>query len=216
MNVIFLLNGFLDKEYDSQFFKKYNCIVCVDGGYEHFLKLKIGKDPDYIIGDFDSITNMEERCKNIDKNKVIFKDNQDETDSEFALKFILQKYSNQEIKNIDFIYAISTTRIDHLFCNTLLLKQVASTINSKIITKTQEFFLLRDKVDIIGHAGRTLSVIPITKIKGLNIKGCKWDLENTDLNFGFIGGISNIVEKDNAEISVKEGECIIVITYELH
>ena len=65
MNFIFLLNGFLDKEYDSQFFKKYNCIVCVDGGYEHFLKLKIGKDPDYIIGDFDSITNMEERCKNI-------------------------------------------------------------------------------------------------------------------------------------------------------
>ena len=103
-----------------------------------------------------------------------------------------------------------------MFCNTLLLKQIPSNINSKIITKTQEFFLLRNKVEIIGQTGKTLSVIPITEIKGLNIKGCKWELENTDLNFGFIGGISNIVDKDNAEISVKEGECIIVITFELH
>lgn len=216
MNFIFLLNGIFDKEYDQSFFEKYNYIVCVDGGYEHFLKLKLNKEPDYIIGDFDSITNIEDKIKNIDKNKVIFKDNQDETDSEFALKTILLKYSKQNIKNIDFIYSISTTRIDHLFCNTLLLKQIPSNINSKIITKTQEFFLLRNKVEIIGQTGKTLSVIPITEIKGLNIKGCKWELENVDLNFGFIGGISNIVDKDNAEISVKEGECIIVITFELN
>jgi thiamine pyrophosphokinase len=74
---------------------------------------------------------------------------------------------------------------------------------------------LRNKADIIGHAGKTLSVIPVTNVKGLTIKGCKWDLDNSDLNFGFIGGISNIVEKDKAEIYLKEGECIIVITNEL-
>ena len=215
MNFIFLLNGDLDKEYDINFFKKYNCIVCIDGGYEKFLKLNLNIQPDYIIGDFDSINNMESKIKNIDKNKIIFKDNQDETDTEYALKFILQKYSNQDIKNIDFIYGASTSRIDHLFCNALLLKQVPLNVNSKIITKTQELFLLRNKVDIIGHVGRTLSVIPITNVKGLCIKGCKWDLDNTNLNFGFIGRISNIVDKDNAEISVKEGECFIVITLEL-
>ena len=215
MNFIFLLNGNFDKEYDLNFFKKYNCIVCIDGGYEKFLKLNLSIEPDYIIGDFDSITNMDAKIKNYDKNKVIFKDNQDETDTEYALKFILKKYSVEKIKNIDFIYAVSSSRIDHVLCNTLLLKQIPLNINSKIITKTQEFFLLRKKADIIGHVGRTLSVIPITNIKGLNIKGCKWDLENTDLNFGFIGGISNIVEKENAEISLNEGECIIVITFEL-
>ena len=215
MNFIFLLNGNFDKEYDLNFFKKYNCIVCIDGGYEKFLKLNLSIEPDYIIGDFDSITNMDAKIKNYDKNKVIFKDNQDETDTEYALKFILKKYSVEKIKNIDFIYAVSSSRIDHVLCNTLLLKQIPLNINGKIITKTQEFFLLRKKADIIGHVGRTLSVIPITNIKGLNIKGCKWDLENTDLNFGFIGGISNIVEKENAEISLNEGECIIVITFEL-
>ena len=215
MNFIFLLNGDFDKEYDINFFKKYNRIVCIDGGFEKFLKLNLNIEPDYIIGDFDSINNMDSKTKNIDKKKIIFKDNQDETDTEYALKYILKNYSNEQIKSIDFIYSASTSRIDHLLCNILLLKQVPLNINSKIITKTQEIFLLRNKVDIIGHVGRTLSVIPITNVKGLTIKGCKWDLDNTDLNFGFVGGISNIVDKDDAEISLKEGECIIVITFEL-
>ena len=214
MSFVFLLNGDLDKEYDINFFKKYNYIVCIDGGYEKFLKLKLNIEPDYLIGDFDSISNMNDKTKNLPKDKIIFKDNQDEIDTEFALKFILKKY-NDKVKIIDFIFAVSTSRVDHLFCNTLLLKKVPLNVNSKIITKTQEFFLLRNKVDIIGHTTRTLSVIPITNVKGLSIKGCKWDLDNVYLDFGFIGGISNIVEKDPAEISLKEGECIIVISYEI-
>ena len=215
MNFIILLNGTFEKEYDENFFKNYNKIICIDGGYEHFLKLKLNIVPDYVIGDFDSISNFDDKLKNFDKNKVIFKDNQDETDTEYAIKFILKTYKNQEIKNIDFIYAVSTTRIDHLLCNIFLLKQIPLNINSKVITKTQEFFLLRNKTIIKDQVGRTLSVIPITNVKGLTIKGCKWDLDNNDLNFGFIGGISNIIEKDKAEISLKEGECIIVITFEL-
>ena len=199
MNFIFLLNGDFDKEYDMTFFQKYNCIVCVDGGYDKFLKLNLNIQPDYIIGDFDSISS---KIKNIDKNKVIFKDNQDETDSEFALKFILKQYSKEKINIIDFIYSISTSRVDHLLCNALLLKQIPLNIKSKIITKDQEITLLRNKIDIFGKKGKTLSVIPITNIKGLTIKGCKWDLENTNLNFGFIGGISNIIDKDNAEINL--------------
>ena len=73
---------------------------------------------------------------------------------------------------------------------------------------------MRNKVNIKDKIGKTLSVIPITNVKGLTIKGCKWDLENSEANFGFIGGISNIVEKNNAEISLKEGECVIVISNE--
>lgn len=215
ISFIFILNGDLDKEYDISFFKNYNYIVCIDGGFEKFLKLNLNIEPDYLIGDFDSIANMEEKTRKFPKDKIIFKDNQDEGDTEFALKYILKKYSNEKIKNIDFIYATSTSRIDHLFCNTFLLKQVPLNINSKIITKTQEIFLVRNKAEIKGHATRTLSVIPLTNIKGLTIKGCKWELDNVETNFGFIGGISNIVEKDPAEISVKEGECLVVISYEI-
>ena len=215
MSFVFLLNGDFDKKYDLNFFKKYNYIVCIDGGFEKFLKLNLNIDPDYIIGDFDSISNMKEKTINISKDKIIFKDNQDENDTEFALKYILKKYPNEKIKNIDFIFATSTSRVDHLFCNTILLKKIPLDISSKIITKTQEIFLVRNKAEIIGQKTKTLSVIPITDVKGLCIKGCKWEMNNVDLNFGFIGGISNIIEKDPVEISVKDGECIIVITHEI-
>ena len=215
MNFIFILNGEFDTKYELNFFSNYNKIICIDGGYLNFQKLNLNLKPDYIIGDFDSIGKIDIINQNTDKPKVIFKDNQDETDSEFAVKYILKNYSNNDIKNIDFIYAVSTSRIDHLFCNAYLLKKIPININSKIITKYQDIFLLRNSINIKEKEGKTLSVIPITNVKGLTIKGCKWDLENTDLSVGFIGGISNIIEQNLAEISLKEGECIIVITYEL-
>ena len=215
MNFIFILNGEFDTKYELNFFSNYNIIICIDGGYLNFQKLNLNLKPDYIIGDFDSIGKIDIINQNTDKPKVIFKDNQDETDSEFAVKYILKNYSNNDIKNIDFIYAVSTSRIDHLFCNAYLLKKIPININSKIITKYQDIFLLRNSINIKEKEGKTLSVIPITNVKGLTIKGCKWYLENTDLSVGFIGGISNIIEQNLAEISLKEGECIIVITYVL-
>ena len=51
ISFIFILNGDLDKEYDISFFKNYNYIVCIDGGFEKFLKLNLNIEPDYLIGD---------------------------------------------------------------------------------------------------------------------------------------------------------------------
>ena len=213
MNFIFILNGEVDQEYDLNFFQNYNYIICVDGGYIHFQKNKLNIKPDYIIGDFDSLGNVDIKNQSNEKTKVILKDNQDETDAEFALKYILKEYSSKNINKIDFIYSISTSRFDHAFCNTLLLKQIPENIKARMLTKSQEMFLLRNKVIIENKVGKTLSIIPITNVKGLNIKGCKWNLENTDVNFGFVGGISNIIEENKVEISLKEGECLVVITY---
>ena len=213
MNFIFILNGEVDQEYDLNFFQNYNYIICVDGGYIHFQKNKLNIKPDYIIGDFDSLGNVDIKNQSNEKTKVILKDNQDETDAEFALKYILKEYSDKNISIIDFIYSISTSRFDHSLCNIFLLKQIPINIKARMLTSTQEMFLLRNKVVIEDKAGKTLSIIPITNVKGLKIDGCKWNLENTDVNFGFIGGISNIIEENKAEISLKEGECLVVITY---
>ncbi len=210
MRFIILLNGEIDQQYDISFFKNYDYIICVDGGFNHFSNLNLDIEPNYIIGDLDSI---DIKKHNIEQNKIIFKDNQDELDSEFAIKFILNKYKVENIDSIDFIYATSMNRMDHVFANILLLKKVPNLISSKIITKYQEFFLCKKLCYIHGKLGKTLSVIPLTNIKELNIKGCKWELENKNYDFGFIGGISNIIEKNNVEISLKEGECLVIITY---
>ena len=208
MRVILILNGEIDKKYSSSFFKQYDLIVCVDGGYNNFKQLNLPFKPHFIIGDLDSITDKQ-ALNNFDKHQIIFKDNQDETDSQFAIKFLLNKYKN--VSNIDFIYCSSSERLDHLFCNILLLKQIPKKILGKIITKTQEIYLLRNNIKIENKIQKTLSIIPITDIQSISTSGLKWQLNTVNLSFGFIGGISNIIEKETATIELKKGECLLII-----
>ena len=210
IKVILILNGEIDKKYSSSFFKQYDLIVCIDGGYNNFTQLNLPIKPHYIVGDLDSIKDKRE-LKQFDKQQIIFKDNQDETDSQFAIKFLLKKYK-QQITNIDIIYFSSADRLDHLFCNVLLLKQIPKNITVKMITKQQEIYLLRDSITINNNMNKTLSIIPLTNIKSIKTTGLKWQLNSVDLKFGFVGGISNIIETQKATIEINKGECLIVIS----
>ena len=120
-----------------------------------------------------------------------------------------KNYSN--INCIDFIYSISLDRIDHTLCNILLLKQIPLNVNSKIITLNQEIYLIRNKIEFLNKKNRTLSIIPLTFVENIKTNGLKWELNNVNLQFGFIGGISNIIEKDNASICLNKGECIVIL-----
>ena len=205
---LLILNGFNQGIHSKTLFSQYDYIICCDGGF-NILKEKYSSiEPNLIIGDFDSIINKDE-LKNFPENKIIFKNNQDETDAEFALKHILKNYSN--INCIDFIYSISLDRIDHTLCNILLLKQIPLNVNSKIITLNQEIYLIRNKIEFLNKKNKTVSIIPLTFVENIKTNGLKWELNNVNLQFGFIGGISNIIEKDNASICLNKGECIVIL-----
>ena len=119
MNILLILNGSFETEYTKDFFDLYDKIICIDGGYSNLKKLNLNIIPDLIIGDFDSIKEIED-LNNFPKEKKIYKDNQDETDIEFAIRMIISKYNN--LKEINMIYCISNDRIDHLLGNILILK----------------------------------------------------------------------------------------------
>jgi thiamine pyrophosphokinase len=205
---LLILNGFNEGMHSKTLFSQYDYIICCDGGYNTLKEKYSSIEPNLIIGDFDSIINKEE-LKNFPENKIIFKNNQDETDAEFALKYILKNYSN--ISCIDFIYSISLDRIDHTLCNILLLKQIPLDINSKIITLNQEIYLIRNKIEFLNKKNKTVSIIPLTFVENIKTNGLKWELNNVNLQFGFIGGISNIIEKDNASICLNKGECVVIL-----
>ena len=210
MKVLFILNGYKDYSFPQTFFNDYDKIICVDGGYNSYSELNVGKEPDYVIGDFDSIKDKSILKMKFKKEQIIYKDNQDETDSQFAIKSILTLYPNQ-IKEIHFIFFTSQDRIDHLLCNILLMKQVPTNIKVKLITKGEEMYLLTKRLEINGMEGKTLSVIPITNVKNIRSEGLKWPYEGIDINFGFIGGISNVIESDKAILEINEGECVVVL-----
>ena len=208
MKILLILNGIKEANYSKDFFQSYDKIICIDGGYSNLKALNLNIKPDLIIGDFDSITDIED-LNSFSKESKIFKDNQDETDIEYAIKILLSKYNN--INELDMIYCISNDRIDHLIGNILILKKIPNSIKAKIITKNQTIYYLKNYLEINNKKGKTLSIIPMTNVEKIKSEGLKWKLDSVNLMFGFVGGISNIIEEDKVIISLEKGECTIII-----
>jgi thiamine pyrophosphokinase len=208
MKILFILNGEFVDELSDEFLRRYDKIVCVDGGLNNFEKIKTNIIPDYIIGDFDSVdVNVFKKYKN--KSKIIKKDNQDESDLVFALKNIVSDIKN--INNID-ICCATGGRIDHTLCSILTLKQIDTKIKSCIVGNDCIVYLFKNnKIEINVKVGQTISLIPLTNIVNINTQGFKWELNGIDLQFGFVNGISNIALNKNISVSIEKGECLIII-----
>lgn len=206
MKILIIANGSINKTEKYQtLISNSDKIICVDGGLNNFAKINNDfSKVDYLIGDLDSAT--PENIKQIPQDKIIKKDNQDESDLEFAFKFIQTNFPKEELTLIGAI----GNRLDYTFANVLALKTL-SNANIKIISDNEEVFLVKDKLDIQNKAGKTISVIPITNIKGLNYKGLQWTLTNQNLNFGWINGVSNVVIDDNAKIWLESGEVLVFV-----
>lgn len=70
---------------------------------------------------------------------------------------------------------------------------------------------------IAGRVGQTVSLIPIMgPVKGIKTEGFKWELgKGIDrLDYNFVG-LSNVLEKEQARISLQEGYLICVLTHHI-
>ncbi len=198
MKVLFILNGEYNKKLES-FLNNYDIVVAVDGGLNHLKNFT----PHYVIGDFDSID--KKLLENINSN-VIFKNNQDESDFLFALKYITKKYSN--IENIDVICATGD-RIDHTICSIFTL--INFDVNIKIIGINENIYVLKNNtINLKTKINTTISIIPLTDIKNIKSSGLKWEYNNNNLSLGFVNGISNLSTKEDIFISVESGIVLIV------
>ena len=199
MKILIAANSVIADDIEYSAFDK---VICCDGGLMYVQNDVI---PDAIIGDFDSVDEKElGNFKN--KSEIVFKNNQDESDLSFALKYCL----NYNPSEIVITGAISSDRFDHSFCNALLLKQIPAHIKAKITTNTQDIFYVKQNKQFLNNVGKTVSIIPLTNCERIQTNGLKWEI-NGSLNFGFINGISNVIISKNATISVKNGELLVII-----
>lgn len=201
--VLFIANGQVC-QFEKNFFNNFDEIVCVDGGYNS-TKL-YGISPTFLIGDLDSAkvekTEPDKACK------LVFKDNQDESDLEFAIKYILKN-----VKDIGEITIINATglRLDHTINNIILLKSIDKRIIAKLISENEELYLVRDTIILENVLNKTLSILPITDVKNIKTHGLKWELDGADISFGFVGGISNVCLEDIIKISLESGEILVIL-----
>ena len=209
MNTLIISGGTTDEIFLKNYLSNnmFDSIIAVDKGLEVLNKLKI--EPNYIIGDFDSLDlNV---LKVYDDNKIIrLEKEKDYTDTHMALKLAIENHS----KNITIIGGIGT-RIDHTLGNIGILKEaLENNVSAKIINENNEIMLIKNSCMINKNDKfKYISLIPLTTlISGVTLEGLKYKLDNATINAGESIGISNEQIEDTAKIIIQEGIAILIFS----
>ncbi|WP_068267376.1 thiamine diphosphokinase [Caviibacter abscessus] len=217
MKYAIFLNGEYPKlnEYHFNLIKN-RFIYCCDGAANTLIKYNI--KPDIIIGDFDSI---DKKAWEYYKNTKMYKydSDKDYTDFEIALIHIYginninikNRFNNCETylsgKEDIIVFGATGYRTDMTISN---LKLLEKNKNMKFISHTNELiYYINNKSTIYDMKNHIFSLIPITDIKNLSLKGFKYNLKNKNIERQ-ISLVSNIIESNSAEIELN-GEALVFI-----
>lgn len=181
--------------------------LAADGGASLYKDL--GIDPEYIIGDFDSLTEAEldfwkNRKVTLEKHPV----DKDKTDGELTID-----YCNR--LNCDTIILLGSMggRFDQQLANIYLLEYSLNLeIDAFIKEEGLEIGIIEESKEISGYKGWHLSLLPLDKrVNDISISGTKYDTEGLDLLRSYTRGISNRVVENNFKITVGEGRLIYIL-----
>ena len=190
------------KFYSNLIEKQEGDIYCADGGANIVYQLNL--IPKEIYGDLDSIKD-EVKDFYAKKNVKFIKFNveKDYTDSELVLNEIEKKY--------DKIYTIAALggSIDHELTNINLLNRYSNLI---FVSQKEKMFKIEKSYDFSNMKNKKVSFIIFSdKVKNLTLKGFKYEVENLDLIKGETRCVSNIIEKNEARVTLKSGALLCIV-----
>ena len=175
--------------------------VCIaaDGGLKHLETL--GKSPDVILGDFDSLGYVPQVSK-------VFPVEKDDTDAMLAVRHGLDLGCTRFV-----LYgALEGPRFDHMVANFQTLQFLAD-------RGARGFLVGKDTiVTVIKNGSLALPAMPegIVSVfclgedaQGVTIRGLQYGLDNGTLTAGFPLGVSNHFVGQEAAISVDRGSLLI-------
>ncbi|WP_250278609.1 thiamine diphosphokinase [[Clostridium] colinum] len=186
--------------------KPSDIIICCDGGSKYLFEE--GIIPHYIIGDLDS--SIPQIIQFFETKNVIFKKfdtKKDETDMELCIDFSISLGIDEIV-----ILGGTGTRLDHTLTNINLLKKAEdANIKATIIDKNNQINITSSTVNIKGKKGDLLSLIPLTTtVEGISTTGLEYPLDNATMYIGKSLGVSNVMEDENVNISIKNGYLLII------
>ena len=186
---------------------EYDYVIACDHGYDHALKL--GIEPNLILGDFDSCDFDKETVKDIPvETYPVCKD---DTDTMLAVK----KALSLGYRNIVIVCALGS-RFDHSLANIQSMAYIAEHGGEcELFGKGEQLkSLCNGSIELPKKENYSLSLFSLTdKCEGISIKGSEYDCEDVTLTNTFPLGVSNKWKDDVVTVSVRSGILLTVESY---
>ncbi len=180
-------------------------ILCADRGWK--LAIEAGITPDAVISDFDSYEGSDIPVKHIMRHPV----EKDDTDTMLCVKYALE----HDMKDILIIGGIGG-RLDHTVAN-LQTMLYAAKRGARIEMRdgSSRLYMLsaphRTRIRLPKTEGYTLSVFALGgECSGISERGVYYELTDAVLTSDFPLGVSNRITAEEAQISIGEGNLLIV------
>ena len=177
----------------------FDQIIAVDSGIKHIYNLSL--EPSILVGDLDSIS-KEDYQKVLEANINIdsYQKNKENTDFELSLN----KIDNPDNKNI-FIIGGEGGDIDHMLSVFFIISHKEFYKNI-IWLYGKQTILFKNNISLEIGSNVNFSLIPLTDLKSLSIKGAKWELKNEDVESGHSLTLRNQTKGELLNISCEEGK----------
>jgi len=180
--------------------KPNDTIICADSGYNHAIKL--GVTPSAIVGDFDSIGEIPN-----DVTCLRYPTRKDLTDTEIAVEYARDKGFQDYL-----LLAGTGSRVDHSLTNILLLKSILERGGrAMLIDENNKIAITDSLLELQESPGSIVSLVPITDCEGVTTKNLEYPLNDAKMYVGRGLGVSNIMVKNNAMVSVSTGVLLVIV-----
>ncbi len=182
-------------------------IICCDAGMHHAKAL--GITPDYIVGDFDSITpEVLEEYRKAGISIRQFPTHKNETDMQLGMLLALELGATE----MTLIGGIGS-RFDHTLANAhLLLYLRKKGIQAVLLNEKNRVVLIDKEIILHGQAGELVSTIPLSmQVKGLTLEGLEYPLHHYDLALDDeLVAVSNVMLGQTAKVSITDGYLFVI------
>lgn len=176
-------------------------IIYCDSGLKH--QQALGAEPSLIVGDFDSHANPHSAVETI-----VLPCEKDDTDTVFAVKEAI----NRGFTDFLLLGAVGE-RLDHTLANVSILIMLDDRgLNGKIIDDYSEMEIISRTPKRVDDSFKYYSILNISgTARGICETGCKYPLENAEIECSYQYGVSNEVGPgEEALISVAEGRLLLI------
>lgn len=184
-------------------------LVGVDGGTHHCLQMAL--QPDLVVGDLDSLSPpVRRQLEAASVPFLTYPAAKDQTDLELALHHVLER----GIRTI-VLLGMWGGRLDQSLANLLLMARLARTAQMTLVTENEIARVLWDEQSclISRRTGATVSLCPLSpQVEGVTLVGMEYPLQNALLPFGSSLGISNVVTAEQASVSIRRGQLLVIVS----